>query len=652
MIQNAEFGNLYTSLPRPCFLDPWGVWHRLYCLKNSHGALLDSPVPLGDMVGFITGSPSTTAPPTGRVESATGSGEIEIATDAGTLQSLSAVHEIDLPLAGKPENVSFPFGLLAWTVTGLKPGTGVTVRITYPGPIPPGQEYWKVIGPNCVNVSSLLGDNDGDNVLTLTIADGGLGDADGEVNGAVSDPGGVALPIGVAPTITGAPPTPATTGTPYNFAFTTTGTPAPTVTVSTGGVPPGLELSSAGVLSGTPNLVGTYTFTLKAANGVTPDAVTGSLTIVVDPAPVAPTITGTPPTPATVGTPYNFAFIVTGTPAPTVTVASGGLLAGLTLSPVGVLSGTPTTAGTHNFTVKAANGANPDAVTGTLTIVVNPRPVPCSAGTYSATGNTPCTPAPAGSYVPTAGATSATPCPAGTFSSASGATECTPAPAGSYVGGAGSTAATPCAPGTFSSTAGATACTLAPVDTYVAAGGATTATPCPTGTSTGGLTSQTACTRTLQNSNQNHNLTGDWFVAGTVKGNIRITDGSLTVLGCVEGNIEQLGAGSVIVAAGACAKGDVQESGTGDVRVAGAVDGNVQESGVGDVVVAGSVKGNVTERDAGSLTVSGRVDGNVEESGVGNLTITATGVVRGNATEKDPGTGTNAGTVTGNFSQS
>ncbi len=90
----------------------------------------------------------------------------------------------------------------------------------------------------------------------------------------------------------------------------------------------------------------------------------------------APSISGSPPS-GTVGTPYSYAFTVTGDPTPTVdpngqAVASGGgylgpcgfagsrgpslgLPPGLTLSSAGVLSGTPTTAGQYTFTPEATN---------------------------------------------------------------------------------------------------------------------------------------------------------------------------------------------------------------------------------------------------------------------------------------------------------
>jgi hypothetical protein len=69
----------------------------------------------------------------------------------------------------------------------------VTITITLPSDMPTGTQYWKCINGQWVNVTSLLGDNDGDNVLTLTLTDGGLGDADGFTNGTIVDPGGPAI---------------------------------------------------------------------------------------------------------------------------------------------------------------------------------------------------------------------------------------------------------------------------------------------------------------------------------------------------------------------------------------------------------------------------------------------------------------------------
>jgi len=91
-------------------------------------------------------------------------------------------------------------------------------------------------------------------------------------------------------------------------------------------------------------------------------------------APAAPVFTAsTPPATATVGAAYTYTFAASGDPAPSFSVASGALPAGLSLNTTtGVLSGTPTAAGAATFTVAAANGVSPDAVTPVRTITVNP----------------------------------------------------------------------------------------------------------------------------------------------------------------------------------------------------------------------------------------------------------------------------------------
>ena len=131
------------------------------------------------------------------------------------------------------------------------------------------------------------------------------------------------------------------------------------------------------------------------------------------------------------------------------------------------------------------------------TTVLGARPAgavgQCEAGTYSATGLEPCTPAPPGTFVSITGATTPTPCPAGTFTPTAGNTSCTPAPIGSYVPVSGATAPTLCLPGTYSGASGLTACTPAPPGTFVSITGATTPTPCPAGTFTP-TAGNTSCT--------------------------------------------------------------------------------------------------------------------------------------------------------------
>jgi len=125
---------------------------------------------------------------------ATGTGTATFTVDNGTITGLTAVDEATLPTAGKPSGITFPHGLFSFNITGVTPPGIVTVTITLPSAAPAGTQYWKCQGGNWINCTTLLGDNDGDNVLTLTLTDGGLGDSDGAANGTIVDPGGPGTP--------------------------------------------------------------------------------------------------------------------------------------------------------------------------------------------------------------------------------------------------------------------------------------------------------------------------------------------------------------------------------------------------------------------------------------------------------------------------
>ena len=145
----------------------------------------------------------------------------------------------------------------------------------------------------------------------------------------------------------------ATFGTTYSQTFKATDGYSPYIYSQSGGeLPNGLALSSNGVLSGTPNAVGTFHFSIKATdsygNTVIGDyslSVNGSLRI-------SPTtlVTGT------AATAYSQNFTATnGTSPYTFTVSQGNLPPGLTLNSSGTLSGTPSVSGSYYFTIEVTD---------------------------------------------------------------------------------------------------------------------------------------------------------------------------------------------------------------------------------------------------------------------------------------------------------
>ena len=84
----------------------------------------------------------------------------------------------------------------------------------------------------------------------------------------------------------------------------------------------------------------------------------------------APTVTTTTLANGTVGIAYSQTLEATGDVPITWSIDTGALPAGLSLSTAGLISGTPETGGTSNFTVKAANAAG--SGTKALAIVIAP----------------------------------------------------------------------------------------------------------------------------------------------------------------------------------------------------------------------------------------------------------------------------------------
>jgi hypothetical protein len=132
------------------------------------------------------------------VTTSTGTGTASFSTLNGYITDLTALDESELDCIPN-EDLDFTHGLFSFIVTGITPGSSVTVVIILPSDMPTDTQYWKCLNGQWVDATSIMGSNDGDSVIMLTLTDGGPFDADGQANGTIIDPGGPAV-IAVIPT--------------------------------------------------------------------------------------------------------------------------------------------------------------------------------------------------------------------------------------------------------------------------------------------------------------------------------------------------------------------------------------------------------------------------------------------------------------------
>jgi len=190
-------------------------------------------------------------------------------------------------------------------------------------------------------------------------------------NAAATATKALSIVVNAAPSITTSSLPNGNVGVSYSQTLAATGGTSPlSWALSSGSLPAGLSLvASTGAITGTPTASGTSNFTARVTDNVGATA-TKALSIVV----VSTLTITTSSLPATtVGVAYNQTLTASGGTTPyTWAISSGSLPAGLSLvASTGAITGTPTAAGTSNFTSRVTDNAAATA-TKALSIVVNP----------------------------------------------------------------------------------------------------------------------------------------------------------------------------------------------------------------------------------------------------------------------------------------
>ncbi|HVQ00195.1 MAG TPA: NosD domain-containing protein, partial [Candidatus Thermoplasmatota archaeon] len=228
--QNLIYNNYFDNIEDNAYdagTDPWtSTWnisktpteniiHGPYLGGNYWSTYYNDPDSdydgLGDFPYNIHGPVQDNLPlvPTIEIVQPTTGGTATFTTDTGTFGSLTSVDESSLPpdaQSNKPAELALPFGLFDLTITVPNPGDSVTITIVFPSPVPTGSLWWKIYPNNNTWFYLPIGSDDGDGTITVTLADGGLGDNDFTMDGTIHDPGGLGEPL--APPTNNPPYTP------------------------------------------------------------------------------------------------------------------------------------------------------------------------------------------------------------------------------------------------------------------------------------------------------------------------------------------------------------------------------------------------------------------------------------------------------------
>ena len=184
-----------------------------------------------------------------------------------------------------------------------------------------------------------------------------------------------------------------TIGQSYSYQLQTSGGQPPIAyTITSGSLPPGLSLGLTGLISGTPTTAGTFSFTVRATDSCkagmqsTQKAFSLTINFIRFNKSKCPPISITSPSilpTGTIGQSYSYQLQTSGGQPPIAyTITSGSLPPGLSLGLTGLISGTPTTAGTFSFTVRATDSckAGMQSTQKAFSLTITPASVTVSEG--------------------------------------------------------------------------------------------------------------------------------------------------------------------------------------------------------------------------------------------------------------------------------
>lgn len=248
-------------------------------------------------------------------------------------------------------------------------GSGGSGALTYSinsGALPAGL----ALNPSTGAITGTPTGGSGTSTFTVRVTDTSAAGAESAVSGTLSIK--VTLPAGPAINTNSLPS--GVVGVAYDQPISATGGIAPlSYSISAGALPAGLNIgASSGIITGTPTTQGGATFTVKVSDSSTPtpQTATRQFTILISPS-ISITTSSLPN--GTVGTAYNSSLSEAGGVSPfSWTVTVGSLPAGLSLNnATGAITGTPTSAGTANFTAQVVDNSSPhQSATKALSITI------------------------------------------------------------------------------------------------------------------------------------------------------------------------------------------------------------------------------------------------------------------------------------------